>query len=68
MLLRQLFFTMPLRRRIVVIIVSILQSMKLRLGRAELFAWSDLQSWDQTLEHLVSPVKWRSVSVQPITG
>lgn len=38
---------MPLRRMITVIIVSVLQSMELRLGEAEGFAWSDLQSWDQ---------------------
>lgn len=41
-------FTMPLRRRITVIIVSILQSMKLRLRKAEPFAQSDLQSWDRS--------------------
>lgn len=37
----------PLSRMIAVVIVSILQSMKLRLGETEGFAWSDLQSWDQ---------------------
>lgn len=31
-------FTVPFRRRITVIIVSVLQSMKLRLGEAEQFA------------------------------
>lgn len=36
----------PLSRMIAVIIVSILQSMKLRLGETEGFAWSDLESWD----------------------